>query len=180
MLFRVPVLPCFEKNIFLVLIMMLMATSGFGQKEGKKAKKVYFSIGPEFALPLGNFNRESTFGLGGSALLEVKASQPVGITLGLCYIHYFPKNKPVYSGVATDQLAAILGARYYFDKHFFVSGQAGFSVHQDEYREIDGSVVIAPGIGFKYGLVDVTLKYMSTKREYSNISGIGIRLAVAF
>ncbi len=163
-----------------MLTIVVMVTNSFAQKEGKKNKTVYFSIGPELALPVWYFSRESNFGLGGSALLEVKTSQPAGITLGLCYIHYFPKNRPVYSGVATDQLAALLGVRYYFNKHFFASGQVGFSVHQDEYRELDGSVLIAPGVGFKYGLLDATLRYMTANREGTPLSGISLRLAIAF
>jgi hypothetical protein len=147
-----------------------------------KSKKVIFSVGAEAAVPVGDYNSVSSFAFGGTAQAEYLASNKVGITLNSGYINYFGKrfDLPGYGSLKREsfgQIPVLAGIRYYFIKDIYVSGQLGIS---QVTKGAGAGFTYAPGIGFKFSVLDATVKYMGVAFNGVTLSTVGVRVAYTF
>ena len=166
------------KKCILGFIVALISISSFAQE--KREKKFHVSIGPELALPVGDFTNLASTGFGGSALAEYKPGEKFGITLGFGIVNYADKNISSQYGnykYSTEQIFALGGVRYYFTKKIYGSGQFGYSIFVTN-GDGSGAFIYAPGVGVRMGLLDATLKYMGAT-EGSEADNISLRVAIS-
>jgi hypothetical protein len=168
------------KKLVLIVVIAFASASSFAQDTEKK--NVVISVGAELAAPVGNLGDASSFGLGATAQLEYMATSNVGLTLNAGYINYFGKDYTL-PGYGTQkyeslgQIPVLAGARYYFIKDIYISGQLGFSSFT---KDRGTGFSYAPGIGIKFSVLDATLKYLGTSRDGGSLSNVGLRIAYSF
>ncbi len=168
-------------NPFKLLAFLMLLTNHLqAQQKNPEKTQTHFGVGLELARPVGAISKNWKFGLGGSFLFEARFPSPAAFTASLSYVKFEEHWGGRYNGSHIDQLALLFGGRYYFAKYFFASGQLGYNVHQDDYGEFGGSVMVAPGAGFRYGKLDITAKYAIASRDYRDLSYLGLRVGVAF
>ncbi|RYE13927.1 MAG: hypothetical protein EOP45_20435 [Sphingobacteriaceae bacterium] len=165
------------KKLFLAMAVAFISATSFAQENNVTSKKVGFSIGAELASPVGDLKNVSNFGFGGTLQGEYMASDMFGITLNTGYINYFSKYD---NGRSVGQIPILAGARYYFIKDIYVSGQLGVSIIKVKGFDSESGFSYAPGIGIKVSVIDLTLKYLGTSLDGGNTSNVGLRVAVNF
>lgn len=168
------------KKYLLAMAVVMIATTGFSQDT--QVKKLVLSVGAEGALPIGDSKDVYSAGFGATAQAEYMIAEKFGVTLNAGYIHFSGKDYtlPVIGtvkGSSIGQIPVLVGARYYFIKDIYLSGQLGFS----SFTKDGGTAfTYAPGIGAKFSVLDVTLKYLGATKDSETFSTVGLRVAFSF
>ncbi len=142
-----------------------------------------FSVGPELALPMGNFGDAFGLGIGGSARYEGTINDNLNWMATAGYISYAEKNS---SGVTASMIPIQGGIKYYFTESFngfYASGDLGFSIVGAKASFLGQSLStsetkfsLAPGIGYHLGSIDISARY----QIISDASYLGFRVAYVF
>ena len=168
-----------KKYLLAMAIMMIGATS-FAQDT--EEKKVVFSVGAEGAIPIGDSKDAYSAGFGATAQVEYMVAEKFGVTLNAGYINFSGKTYTIpglgtVKGGSIGQIPILAGFRYYFIKDIYFSGQLGFS----SFTKGGGTAfTYAPGVGAKFSVLDVTLKYLGAPKNGATFSTVGLRVAYSF
>lgn len=178
------------KKILLALVIIAgTACTTFAQtKSGDGGGK--FSIGVEGGLPVGDFHNYSNYIIGGSLKYEYPVANNLFITASAGYSSIHIKsfdlsyNDPNFSfqyhsdGGSSGIIPVKVGAKYYFDGHFFGEGQLGAA-----FATGNGSgtaFVYSPGIGYTFaGGFEAGVRYEAWSNN-GTIGQLGLRLAYRF
>jgi hypothetical protein len=161
------------KRYLLALAILTISATGFAQDT--EIKKLVLSVGAEGAIPVGDYKDAYSIGLGGTAQAEYMVAPKFGVTLNAGYINFSGENNIESVG----QIPVLAGGRFYFVKDIYVSGQLGVSILTGG-DDSESGFTYAPGIGAKFSVLDVTLKYTSTSINSFNFSNVGLRVAFNF
>lgn len=150
-------------------------------------KPIIYSLGVHGALPTGDLSTISGFGYGISVQGEYKETSTLGLTGSIGFLNYAGKSISVnvngtsytnnYS--STTQVPVLVGAKLYFGYKLFATGQIGVSFFNNG---LGTAFTFAPGIGSRLGNgnFDATLRYLSSPKNGSSLSGLDLRLAYNF
>lgn len=176
-----------KKILLALFILGGTAFSSFAQttKDGGK-----FSIGLEAGLPVGDAHNYSNYVIGGSLKYEYPVANNLFITASAGYssLHIksfdYSYNDPGFSfqlhsdGGSAGIIPVKVGAKYYFDGHFFGEGQLGAAFVTGEGSGT--AFVYSPGVGYTFtGGFEAGVRY----EAWSNNGTIGqaaLRLAYRF
>jgi hypothetical protein len=133
-----------------------------GHENGAAAKKFIWSLGIEPSIPIGNFHKYSSFGLGGSLMGEYKPGR-VGITMNAGFIDYFGKSVESFDYPDFKYIPVLAGLKYYMSPNAFLHAQAGPGFGTNG---LGTSFWYGGGVGFNLGKsADIELKYTGWKQN---------------
>lgn len=166
------------KRVFLSLAIAAIAFSANAQ-----SKQFKFSAGVEAGLPLGDFDKTSSIGIGGSAQGEYAVAEKIGVTLSAGYLSFSGKSVDLGYGITTKWPTAsivpvLAGAKYYITESVYAQAQAGISFFNND----GGSAfTYAPGVGMLVAeKIDISLKYQAATKNSSTVAFLGLRAAYSF
>jgi len=184
-----------KKVLFVLLALLLFAGTTQGQGKG-----VALSIGPEVAIPMGDFTdvTELGIGFGGTVKIEFGVSNNLVILGTVGYLTFMEGETSLLGATVTTSMTAIpvfAGLKYYFGKTtFYVLGEAGMhfltidveasvpGVSAGTGSESDSEFGFAFGAGYeikvgKSGAVDLCAKYVVAASDFSFVD---IRVGYSF
>jgi Outer membrane protein beta-barrel domain len=172
------------KKTILFIAIIGISTAAFAQKKEDDFQKLKLSVGVEAALPLGDFGKSSSFGIGGTAQADYKVTDDLGLNINAGYISFLPKSITVLGvtskGKAVGYIPILGGIRYYFGEQVFALAQLGVTIATASGTSTS-LFTYAPGIGYKFSdNVDAALKYTCYSKDNVNSSTIGLRVAYTF
>jgi opacity protein-like surface antigen len=172
------------KKTILFIAIIGISFASFAQKKEEDVQMLKLSVGLEAALPLGDFGKVSTFGIGGTAQADYKVTDDLALNLNAGYISFLPKSITVFGvtskGKAVGYIPILGGIRYYFSEQVFALAQLGVTIATASGTSTS-LFTYAPGIGYKFSdNVDAALKYTGYSKNSINSSTIGLRIAYTF
>lgn len=170
------------KTLILALLVSICADDLMAQSRTMRYRRLNLNLGPEFALPVGNFGNTNNFGYGGSVQLAVPFGLR-GFIIG--HVGYtWHRGSRTDSSIADRRFpnAQLIpyraGYRFRLFGDFYVAAQAGAM-----NRIIDGNGVTAfsyaGGIGIANRRVDFGLRY-DRSTFGSALETFNLRLAYVF
>jgi hypothetical protein len=172
------------KKTILSIAIIGISIASFAQKKQNDFQMLKLSVGAEAALPLGDFGKASTFGIGGTAQADYKVTDDLALNINAGYISFLPKSTTVlgttFKGKAVGYIPILGGIRYYFSENVFALAQLGVTIATASGTS-SSLFTYAPGIGYKFSdNVDAALKYTGYSKNSNNSSTIGLRIAYTF
>jgi len=172
------------KKILLALV--ILAGTVFTTFAQTKTDGGKFSIGIEGGLPVGSQRPYLNQIIGGSIKYEYPVAQNLFITGSAGYSRLYRKNISYFSpnliyhvdGGSAGIVPVKVGAKYYFDGHFFGEGQLGAAF----ITRTGGNTlfVYSPGVGYTFnGGFEAGVRYEAWSKD-STIGQVALRLAYRF
>jgi len=192
------------KKLAIIVALLVVALPLFGQTSSPSQWSL--GVGAEGGVPVGDFNNESNFGIGGLAFVGYNGFDPAfQLTLSSGYVSFSGKDiaDPFTGGTINTKLGVIpivVGGKYYFmpgDTRVYGQANVGLYILTASASETDSSGVsisastntskfgVSPvlGVQFKAGdkmSVDVHANYTSVFTEGSTTSWFGFGLGLVF
>src|SRR5688572_15756184 len=145
-----------KKMFMLFAIGTVMSFSVSAQDDDKKAAPTTLSVGLEAGLPMGDFGKVYSFGIGGSAKVGIPAG-PGAVTISAGYMTF--SGKDLGGGIKASGYSLIplkAGYRFGLGSGFNVEPQVGYSVGESS----TGGFTYAGNVGYMFSpAVDVALRY---------------------
>jgi hypothetical protein len=177
------------KKILLALIIIAgTACTTFAQTQPGGGGK--FSIGLEGGLPVGDFHNYSNYIIGGSLKYEYPVADNLFITgsAGYSSVHFksfdVSYSDPDFSfqyhsdGGSSGIIPVKVGAKYYFDGHFFGEAQVGAAFGTSSGSST--AFAYSPGVGYSFdGGFEAGVRYEAWSKN-GTIGQLGLRLAYRF
>ncbi len=175
------------KKIILSFAVIVLAIGASAQKgSSDDAQKLKFSVGIEAALPLGDFGKISSFGIGGTAQADYNIATDIDLTLNAGFISFAGKSVN-FAGFGTIKYPAVSyipvlgGVKYNFTENVYGSAQLGLTFASVSGAGSSSSFTYAPGVGYKFTEnLDALLKYTGYSANGGSTSTIGLRVAYTF
>jgi hypothetical protein len=183
----------FMKKLLLSAAIIIAAVGANAQSDASKLK---FSAGVEAALPLGDFGKGYSFGVGGSAQADYAIDETFAVTLNAGYISFSGKTVttpsytvgPItipgtsYKSPTIGYIPVLVGAKYSFTPELYGSAQLGLT-----FASVSGgsgsssAFTYAPGVGYKFTEnLDALVKYTGYSANGGSSSTVGLRVAYTF
>lgn len=146
-----------------------------------------FSLGAEFAFPMGDFGDGVDFGFGGSLQYQHPLAESFSLTGSAGYTSFKTKEETIagvtYGGESFGTIPVKAGARYYFGENFFVAGELGAGISTEKNGKT--AFIYAPGVGIDFPVSDASSVELGARYEAwsanSTTNGfIGLRAAFNF
>ncbi|HYG17486.1 MAG TPA: outer membrane beta-barrel protein [Ohtaekwangia sp.] len=165
------------KTILLVAfaLVTLSATSSLAQGR--------FSVGPELALPMGDFGDVSGVGFGASVRYEGAINENLNWMGTVGFLTFSEKDD---FGVKISQIPIQAGIKYYFTESysgFYAGAELGFHIVKAKVDVFGESMStsetefgFAPQVGYHLANIDIALRYQIV----SDADYVGVRLAYVF
>lgn len=169
------------KKVVITLFLAFCAVASFAQGR--------FSVGPELALPMGDFGDAVGFGIGGTVRYEAPISGNLNWTVTAGFISFGKETLDIGLGEIETSATAIPiqgGVKYYFTESFngfYAQGEVGvhlykvkveFGGESDDVSETE--VSFAPSPGYHLGNIDFGVRYqIAGDGDY-----LGLRVAYVF
>jgi Outer membrane protein beta-barrel domain len=179
------------KKVLLSAALIVAVAFGANAQKGEDDAKLKFSAGLEAALPLGDFGKSSSFGIGASAQANYNVAENIDVTLNAGYISFAGKDQTfdlfpglipptTVKGVSVGYIPVLAGISYNFTESLYGSAQLGLT-----FASVGGTsssvFTYAPGIGYKITEnIDALLKYTGYNQTGASASTIGLRVAYTF
>jgi hypothetical protein len=168
-----------KKLLLSIVAVIALSSASFAQGR--------FSIGPELALPMGDFGDGAGIGFGGTLRYEGTINDNLNWMGTAGYLTFGEKDN---SGLKVSMIPVQAGVKYYFTESFSgFYGGAELGVHLVKSKietEIFGvpysasvsstEFSFAPSLGYHLGAVDIALRYQIV----ADANYLGVRLAYVF
>lgn len=168
-----------------VILFSLIALGIANGVKAQSEQRFKFSVGPELSIPTGTFSNGWSFGIGGTAQVEVPVQQNFNVTGTAGIILY--NGKTVGNGLKNTSLSIIpirVGGKYFFTQGVYGAAQLGLGIIN---RGFGTAFAYSPQIGYEFRTnsgkaIDLSFKYdgYSAKSEVGTLSAFGIRVAYIF
>jgi hypothetical protein len=174
------------KKVVFVSAMLVLALSTKTFAQDGETKKLGFSVGAELGLPMSDFGKSYSFGIGGSVQADYNIDEKLSVGLNVGYLSYSGKTITIpaitFGGVTLTPASSVkipsfgvtpvlAGAKYNFTEKVFGQAQLGMSFYKG-----GSSFTYAPGIGVNLGPISALVKYVGWK----DANSIGLRVAYNF
>jgi hypothetical protein len=183
------------KKLLMSAAIIVLAVGVNAQKGSDDVKKVKFSAGLEAALPLGDFGKAYSFGIGATAQVDYNVAENLDLTGNVGYISFSGKtiSTPAVTVGGTvifpatnvkvpsvGYIPVLVGAKYLFSENIYGSAQLGVTIASAKGSS-SSVFTYAPGIGYKISdNLDALLKYTGYSQNGGSSSTIGVRVAYTF
>ena len=161
---------------------IVLATSTKAQETPAK-RGLSVSIGPELAIPLGNFRDFYKVGFGGSAKLVLPVATNIDASLSAGYMAFSSKGLGMIDSIRIDKNSYTFvpfkaGLRFRTDGGFYVEPQIGYTQTKIKNMEGAGFFTYAGNVGYLIGrAVDVAVRYEAVSAKGGNLNFVGLRVA---
>lgn len=168
------------RNILKVVVVVL-SVSFIGMNQGF----AQVSLGPEIALPIGDFSTGYNTGFGGTLRYDKTIDENLSWTVSAGYLSFGYKANPAGYSITTSIIPVNGGVKYYFEGSntgfygaadlgfFFVNTSASGTTSSSASETKFG---LAPGIGYRLQKFDIAGRY----NIVSNANFFNIRIAYVF
>lgn len=148
------------------------------------------SVGPEFALPVGDLSDVYNLGLGASIQGELNVAKSLNLTASAGYLSFGYKKefKDLLEAIGLEAkrdggIPVKAGAKYYFGEIFYGAAEVGAAFSTTKGGKT--AFAYAPGIGGAFKVsdkssIDLGVRYESWSRSGGTSSFLGLRVAYAF
>lgn len=167
-----------------VMLALIAASVSFASAQGR------FSVGPEVAIPMGDFGDAVGVGIGGSLRYEAPINDNLSWTGTVGFISFSKKSFDDGFGDEYDYSASIIpiqaGIKYYFTESFngfYVGAEAGLNLVKVKVSYLDASATesdtkfgFAPQIGYHIASIDIAARY----QVIADADYLGFRIAYVF
>ena len=143
---------------------IVLATSAFAQETPAK-RGLSVSIGPELAIPLGDFRDFYKVGLGGSAKLNLPIATNIDVSLSAGYMAFSSKGLGMIDSIQINKNSYTFvpfkgGLRFRTNGGFYVEPQIGYTQTKIKNMEGAGFFTYAGNVGYLIGrVVDVAVRF---------------------
>ena len=165
------------KKLLAILVALMLVTSFASAQAVWGQGKMSAGVGVELGFPTGDWGNWVGMGFGGFGLYQYGLNQDVLLTGQIGYTSWGKKND-LTSG---SDLAILVGGKYNLSKQvtpgFYVMAQLGiysatakvesqtvsyygYSYSTPSASNTESKFVLAPGVGYQFGPVDVSAKYV--------------------
>jgi hypothetical protein len=149
----------------LLLAITLIVLEFIETKAQSDVSGFHAGIGPNVALPIGNFGKYYSFGFGVEAQGEYMFSDKISAIINSGYSRFIGKE----SLGAASLIPALLGLRVYPVAQFFIGARAGIGILSEEWDVSYGYFAYRPEIGYNGKFIQVAFSFNSlTKNNYSS------------
>lgn len=174
---------------------IVLAASTFAQ-ESPARRGLSISVGPELAVPLGNFRNNILFpgsplpirgykaGFGGSAKLNIPVATNMDVSLSAGYMAFSQKaSLDTLGAIAINKNSYTLipfkaGLRFRLNGGFYVEPQVGYTQTKIKNEEGAGYFTYAGNVGYLISrAIDIAVRYESVSRKGGNLNFAGLRIA---
>lgn len=143
-----------------------------------------FSIGPEVAMPVGDWSDVVGLGIGGTVRYEGAINDNLNWMATAGYLSFGDKED---LGVKFSMIPINAGVKYYFDESFsgfYAGAELGFNVVKAKYEDTgfgsfsasETKFGFAPMVGYHISVIDIGAKYALV----SDANYFGVRVAYVF
>jgi hypothetical protein len=136
-----------------------------------------FSIGAEFAYPVGLFGEVYSSAIGASVQGNFAVTKNAALTLNIGYLSYFLKN--TYGGGSEGFIPVLGGVQFNISPAIFGAVQLGLT-----FSTISGggsAFTYSPGVGYNISRkINALLKYTGKVKSAIASNAIGLRVAYTF
>ncbi len=181
---------------FLLAGLSIVLAASTNAQETPAKRGLSLSIGPELAIPLGDFRNKLSIpgsqlpipgykaGFGGSAKLNLPVATNVDVSLSAGYMAFSQKaSVDTLSTISINKNSYTLipfkaGVRFRLNGGFYVEPQAGYTQTKIKNQEGAGYFTYAGNVGYLIGrAVDIAVRYESVSRTGGNLNFVGLRVA---
>ena len=161
---------------------------------------IRYSIGVDAGLPLGNFNDNNKWNLGGSVQADIPViSKQLFVTINAGYNNVFGEKNVAGTNGTFDEpnfnlIPVKAGLKFFPIQNFYVQGEAGaaFLLNSDDtFKDKSVAFVYAPQVGVQFpvsangNFIDAGIRYEATTKfnsalDSSKPSFLGVRVAYGF
>lgn len=162
------------KKVVITLFIAFCATASFAQGR--------FSVGPELAIPQGDWADVYAFGIGASVRYESPITDNLSWMGTVGTTSFLLKSEFSDADISTLLIPINAGLKYYFTESFtgFYGGiEAGINIAMvsfDGESESESRFGFAPQLGYHLGAVDIAARYQIIE----DANYIGLRVAYVF
>ena len=168
-----------KKIILAALLIVALSVAGFAQKDNHFA----FSVGAELGLATGSFSQTHSFGIGGSAQVEIPIQDKLQGTGYIGILFYNGKSSGAgYKFKGETIIPVRVGIKYFLTEGVYGGLQAGLG-----FLNNGGGTAFSysPQIGYEFKTksnkaVDATFKYDAYSKSGGTLGALGFRLAYIF
>ncbi|WP_343524467.1 hypothetical protein [Pedobacter sp.] len=173
-----------------LLSLLMVAGLGFAASAQTEGAVNKISVGPDFALPIGDFGDVYSLGYGGSVQGELNVAKSLNLTGSAGYLSFSYKKeykdlvKALGGNLKNEGAIPVkVGAKYYFGGNFYGAGELGAAFGTGEGSST--AFAYSPTLGASFSVadkssIDLGIRYEGWSRNGSTSSFIGIRAAFAF
>lgn len=181
---------------FLLAGLSIVLAASTNAQETPAKRGLSLSIGPELAIPLGDFRNKLSFpgsplpvrgykaGFGGSAKLNLPVATNIDVSFSAGYMAFSQKaSLDTLGSISINKNSYTLvpfkaGVRFRLNGGFYLEPQAGYTQTKIKNEEGAGYFTYAGNIGYLIGrVVDVAVRYESVSRTGGNLNFVGLRVA---
>ncbi|WP_276481557.1 hypothetical protein [Paraflavitalea pollutisoli] len=184
------------KHVFRSTLLLGLLTTAFMNSEAQDkqspSSRIRFSVGPDAALPVGNFSDGYNWGIGGSIQAEFPVvPQVLHLVANAGFLNFFNDDDKNKQGENLSFLPVKVGVKYYPIKLLYVQADAGaaFITNKTKVKaDKTAAFVYAPQVGVTVPLggsssIDAGFRYERVSRIVDgqhNPSYFGLRVAYGF
>ena len=163
------------KRTIVLLTALFLGTAAMAQHE--------LGAGLEAALPMGDFGKSNSFGIGATLKYAYNFGESSAITATAGYITYAGKEQDIMGfkvkGVAMGQIPFKVGYRHSFSG-FYVEPQLGFSSFSASGGGSTSGFTYAANLGYKVSKFDLSARYESVSVTGGSLGLVGFRIGYIF
>ncbi|HMH21271.1 MAG TPA: hypothetical protein VK563_05825 [Puia sp.] len=165
----------------IALALFILSASATTMAQSSKEQTFTFGAGINLALPLGDFGKGYSFGLGGQVQGEYLFTENVSGIVSAGYTSFFGKSQTFDFGAGPQTIKnpsvglipILAGIRFYPSEQFFIGAQAGLGILSGS-----GSSTSAfdyyPQIGYNAESFQLVLGYNGLSKNGSTLNHIGL------
>jgi hypothetical protein len=155
-----------------IILMFVLATSVV--LVNAQSKQIEFGAGINIGVPVGDFGKAYSFGIGAEGQGEYALSENASLVGSLGYTNFFGKKDKFYEYKYKNVgiIPILVGARYYPSEQFFVGGKLGYGIFTGGGS--GGSFNFVPQVGYNVSDFQVTLDFHLLAQNGGNASYFGV------
>lgn len=181
----------------IALAALSISTSSIKAQETKSERSqnlngFRISVGPDAALPIGDFKDRYDWAIGGSVQGELPIAKNIFVTLNAGYSSFIKNDE--YTGPYKENLQLLpikAGLKYFPVGNFFVQGEAGVSIllnKDDVGASKSATFAYAPQVGYQFKLdnnsgIDLGIRFQGNSKftdDGKSNNFFGLRAAYSF
>ncbi len=168
----------YMKIIFALL--SIIPFSLWAQKDTAIKSNLSFGITLKNHLPINNFKRTYSYGIGGAIIGELKITQKFSFILNPGYFKYLFNKKITGISGSTDYFLLLGGAKYYPGKKVYVRGESGVGIKTSKFGK-ESAFAYSGGAGlYVTKNIDVEMEYTKGNGTSFAPENIGLNAAYTF
>jgi hypothetical protein len=170
------------KKVSLLFVLLAGATLSYAQKNDNK---LALSVGANVNIPLGDFGKSYSYGVGLDGQLDYFVQEKLAITGSVGFTSFNGKSINVlgtpFKNPTITIIPVLVGGKYLLTENLYAGLQLGVGLGKVKKGDSFSAFAYAPSLGYKINEnVDVSVKYQGLKEKDADLNSFGLRVAYTF